>query len=34
MAMQEGGMGVHASGVLAAGYCCHCRVEGEGMKCP
>ncbi len=25
---------VRASGVLAAGYCYHCRVGGEGMKCP
>ncbi len=28
------GRGVRASGVLAAGYCCHCRVGWEGMKCP
>ncbi len=31
--MQEG-RGVLASGVLAAGYCCHCRVGWEGMKGP
>ncbi len=31
--MQEG-RGVLASGVLAAGYCCHCRVGREGMKGP
>ncbi len=33
MVMQEG-RGVLASGVLAAGYCCHCRVGWEGMKGP
>ncbi len=32
--MREGGRGVRTSGVLAAGYCCHCRVGWEGMKCP
>ncbi len=31
--MQES-RGVLASGVLAAGYCCHCRVGWEGMKYP
>ncbi len=29
-----GGRCVLASGVLAAGYCCHCRVGWEGMKGP
>ncbi len=33
MVIQEG-RGVLASGVLAAGYCCHCRVGWEGMKGP
>ncbi len=33
MVMQKG-RGVLASGVLAAGYCCHCRVGWEGMKGP
>ncbi len=28
------GRGVRTSGVLAAGYCCHCRAGWEGMKCP
>ncbi len=28
------GRGVRASGVLAADYCCHCRVGWEGMKYP
>ncbi len=31
--MQKG-RGVLASGVLAAGYCCHCRVGWEDMKGP
>ncbi len=32
MAMQEG-QGC-ARQWRAAGYCCHCRVGWEGMKCP
>ncbi len=30
--MQEGGRGVRASGVLAAGYCCHSRVWVGGHE--